>query len=446
MYPWLFLISSFIAAPVLAKQCINITVPVDISARNGVFNLPTLETNTDATTFALNFTNIRGNFTEESLLGYTTVTGTYEISAKFCKPDNVTGKTPTVQFLTHGLGFDKTYWDVVYNNYNYSYTDVAVDQYGFCILAIDRLGVGNSSIADPLTVLQLPAELSAIYEITKMLRTGTLLNVPHVFDKVVHVGHSFGSVLSYTLSAMYPNITDGLILTGFSANSSFLSQFIASSDLKLGRLNQPLRFGNISYAAVTHSLAKLGNLLYNTSAVTRELAALNVSIVEALSVFRSTDLADFAAGLEASDLPHMQDLPTGYVTWTDAGSNIFNFLYPPYFDRDLGLFTERTKFPFTLGELLTSGGAPKAAPDFTGPVLVLTGNQDNIFCGGDCMATGDPALPSIPADVGIAFPAASAFEAYIQPNTGHGINVHYNATAAYRIIQEFLDTHGLAPS
>ena len=62
------------------------------------------------------------------------------------------------------------------------------------------------------------------------------------------------------------------------------------------------------------------------------------------------------------------------------------------------------------------------------------------------MATGDPALPSIPAVVGMAFPAASAFEAYIQPNTGHGINVHYNATAAYRIIQEFLDTHGLAPS
>ena len=62
------------------------------------------------------------------------------------------------------------------------------------------------------------------------------------------------------------------------------------------------------------------------------------------------------------------------------------------------------------------------------------------------MATGNPALSSIPADVAISFPAASAFEAYVQPNTGHGINVHYNSTAAYRVIQEFLGTHGLAPS
>ena len=62
------------------------------------------------------------------------------------------------------------------------------------------------------------------------------------------------------------------------------------------------------------------------------------------------------------------------------------------------------------------------------------------------MVTGNPALASIPADVAAAFPMASAFEAYIQPNTGHAINVHYNSTAAYMVIQNFLDTHGLAPS
>lgn len=108
MYSSLLLLASFVACQVLAKQCINITVPVDISARNGVFNLPTLETNFDATTFAQNFTRIGANFTEESLLDYATVTGTYEISAQFCRPDNATDKNPTVQFLTHGIGFDKT--------------------------------------------------------------------------------------------------------------------------------------------------------------------------------------------------------------------------------------------------------------------------------------------------------------------------------------------------
>lgn len=73
-------------------------------------------------------------------------------------------------------------------------------------------------------------------------------------------------------------------------------------------------------------------------------------------------------------------------------------------------------------------------------------DQDFIFCGGDCMATGDPILPSIPAAGKVAFPAASAFEAHIQPNTGHAINLHYNATGAYKVIHQFLDNHGLASS
>lgn len=199
--------------------------------------------------------------------------------------------------------------------------------------------------------------------------------VSHAFDKVVHVGQSFGSALSYTLAATHPNVTDGLILTGFSVNGSYLNQFLASLDVKLARLNQPLRFGNVSYAAVTQGLATLGSLAYNVSALTQELTSYNISLSELVSVFESTDLADFAAGLEPTDLPHMQDLPSGYLTWTDAGNNVYNFLYPPYFDMNLGLFAERTKFPFTLGELLTIGGGPMSAPDFTGPVLVITGSK-----------------------------------------------------------------------
>ena len=72
--------------------------------------------------------------------------------------------------------------------------------------------------------------------------------------------------------------------------------------------------------------------------------------------------------------------------------------------------------------------------------------HDVPYCGGDCLATGNPALASIPAGVQMNFPdlAASNFEAYVQPNTGHGINLHYNSTGAYDVIEEFLSAHGLA--
>ena len=48
---------------------------------------------------------------------------------------------------------------------------------------------------------------------------------------------------------------------------------------------------------------------------------------------------------------------------------------------------------------------------------------------GDCLATGGAAA-SIPAGVAASFPNASKFEAYIHPNTGHGINFHYNGESS----------------
>lgn len=372
MHSSLLLAPFVFAGSVLAKQCLNITVPVSISARNGVFNIPTLEGNADATTFAQNLTSIRGNFTQEALLGYETVAGEFDISVKFCKPDAENGTNPTVQVLTHGLGFDKTYWDLPFNDYNYSYIDVAVDHYGFCTLSIDRLGEGNSSKADPLSVLQAPAEMSALYELTMMLRNGTLPNVPRAFSKIVHVGHSFGSALSYLLAVMHPTASDGLVLTGFSQNGSFLPTTVASWDSKLARLNQPLRFGNISYSAVSEALLPLSNL---TGQISSSLAKYNITLGEVLQYSQTTDLGDLIAGLQPTQLPKMADLPSGYLTWTDAGSNQFAFLLPKFFDPSILQFAESSKFPYTLGELLTIGSAPLMAPLFKGPVQILTGRK-----------------------------------------------------------------------
>lgn len=102
------LIFVLLASPVLAKHCQDFLVPVNVVARNGIFNVPTLRYNHDATTFFANFTNPAGNFSNEVLLGYQTISNTYNISVKFCRPNAGFGHDPTVQFLTHGIGFDKT--------------------------------------------------------------------------------------------------------------------------------------------------------------------------------------------------------------------------------------------------------------------------------------------------------------------------------------------------
>ncbi len=97
-----------IAATASAKRCINATVPVNLSARQGVFNLAVPQTNLEATDFILNMTQQGWNFTDFILTRYNTTVGIYNISTQFCMPSNDSGISPTVQVLTHGIGFDKT--------------------------------------------------------------------------------------------------------------------------------------------------------------------------------------------------------------------------------------------------------------------------------------------------------------------------------------------------
>lgn len=111
MYLFAFAILA-LAASAAAKRCTNMTVPVTISARQGIFDIAVPQTSTEATDFVRNVTQQGRNFTEIVLTGYNTTTGTYNISTQFCVPTtgNSTNATnPTVQVLTHGIGFDKTY-------------------------------------------------------------------------------------------------------------------------------------------------------------------------------------------------------------------------------------------------------------------------------------------------------------------------------------------------
>lgn len=94
-----------------AKICINVTVPVTISAQNGIYNIAIPQTNLEAIDFARNLTQQGRNFSDTVFTGFKTVQGTYNISTQFCTPTkgNATNATnPTIQVLTHGIGFDRT--------------------------------------------------------------------------------------------------------------------------------------------------------------------------------------------------------------------------------------------------------------------------------------------------------------------------------------------------
>lgn len=87
-----------------AKKCQNITVPVTISARNGVFDQTALtpENDIEVTNIILGLAQQGNNYTADQLQGYATVSGSYNLAATYCAPDS--GAPKTVQLLTHGIG------------------------------------------------------------------------------------------------------------------------------------------------------------------------------------------------------------------------------------------------------------------------------------------------------------------------------------------------------
>lgn len=196
------------------------------------------------------------------------------------------------------------YWDFGGEENNYI---SAATTAGYATFSYDRLGIGQSDHPDPYFDVQSATELAILVELTKSLRAGTLHKDIPKPSKTVHVGHSFGSVLSNGLAAAHPELTDGVVLTGFSYEQSYMQNWQLCLGLRLAKEVEPAKWGNLS---------------------------------------------------------------SGYVTWADKYDNQCAFLTFPYFSVDHLDVAEETKQPFTMGELLSIASIDVAAPGFTGPIQV----------------------------------------------------------------------------
>jgi pimeloyl-ACP methyl ester carboxylesterase len=207
-----------------------------------------------------------------------------------------------------------------------------------------------------------------------MIQNGTFPNVRTRFERIIHVGHSFGSLLSYALARDHPTLSDGLVLTAFSQNGSFAPFFSLGGN-----------FESVSQISTLSTRYKPGY---------------------------------FASGN-----------PSAVQT---------NFFAPGEFDPAVLDLVTNTQHPVSMGELLTLSGSAAGVNLFTGPVLIITGERDLPFCGGDCFATGNPNLPNIPSISKQFLPKADHFEVFIVPKAGHGLNLEYSHKISYEKIHQFL--------
>ena len=194
-------------------------------------------------------------------------------------------------------------------------------------------------------------------------------------DKIVHVGHSFGSFMTSAFIATYPLLSDGAIITGYVLNK---------------------HFGDVGYTSW---------------------------------------------GLEyAATAEPPYDRPSGYAVPSKQGIQAVFYGGQPgvAFTKELLDYGNAIKQPAPVGELTSSYqfvGVP--GPDFKGPIQFMMPEFDFFICGGDCKNTYS--LDQL-HDL---YPKASGIEVYIQPNTGHALPLHNNATAGFQASFDFLARHGL---
>lgn len=94
----------------------------------------------------------------------------------------------------------------------------------------------------------------------------------------------------------------------------------------------------------------------------------------------------------------------------------------------------------TLGILLTLGGIIAPSAQFTGPVDVVNGENDLVFCGGNCLYPTDQNK----AVLEIFYPSAAAgSQTYIAAGAGHSIAAHKTGPDSFKQMIGFLRANGL---
>jgi pimeloyl-ACP methyl ester carboxylesterase len=228
----LFLLHRSRASPIITYNenhtngyCKQFTIPVFATSDSAVYDVPRVNNDIEVESWAIQASAWSAPINFMTVLKNTTTSGTFNIYAQLCVPKSAE-KKDILQIATHGAGFDSLYWD----SGNTSYVETALKA-GYSIFTYDRLGAGQSDLPDAYEVAQSPLQMEILHQLTLAARNGTLydlaenaappvpeFNALQVPSKVVHVSHSFGSILTSAFIALYSNLTDGAIITGFVVN------------------------------------------------------------------------------------------------------------------------------------------------------------------------------------------------------------------------------------
>ncbi|QDS67635.1 hypothetical protein FKW77_004502 [Venturia effusa] len=316
-----------------------------------------------------------------------TISGKQTLVGWYCTPAVVNENNHQLQVLLGSittnreaytaLGGTGLYGFPSYEPELYSWVQYAGSK-GYPTLSLDRLGSGKSSHPDPGVVVQGAYEYALYHDLAQQIRKGTTGSLDRKYSTLIFVGNSYGSVTGNNLAARYPDDFDAFVLTGFSKSVLPSLAGVALQNVMPASTVWPARFAKLSGA---------------------------------------------------------------YLTSPHASSRTDSFFGDPKFvDFDpvvAQLYWAREDVVST-GQFISTYADITRAPAYKGRVLVVTGEQDQAFCGPGSSKVGKARCGTLLEETGSLFPNAEYNFKSIE-RTGHAIFFHRSVRKTFDIIDQFLD-------
>lgn len=203
------------------------------------------------------------------------------------------------------------------------------------------------------------------------------------FEKVIHVGHSLGSLLTGLLLTSYGNLSDAAVLTGVITSTKGTGLGVLTAlGVQYARQNDPHLFSNagLNYLAPATASNMQTGFFSARRNVTAGIGGFEPEIIEYAYSLRQTETTGEASSFEQAGSP---------------------------------------------------------APGYKGPVQFVVGQYDYLVCGGDCTGTWKQST------LEYLYPNASCVDAHVQLGTGHGLTLHRGAREGYQVTLDWLKSNGL---
>jgi pimeloyl-ACP methyl ester carboxylesterase len=198
----------------------------------------------------------------------------YQIVGWLCWQGNVNHQT--VQLLQAGLSYDHNYWDWPQQPQKYSYVRAA-NESGYATFNIDRLGTGQSDHPVDPNTLTTESEAYVAHQLVQDLRSGSIGSVH--FEKVIAVGHSFGSQVTAYEAATYGDV-DGVILTGSLHDLTPETFTVIAPTFYPAQLDPKFAGSGLAPGYLTSMPGTRGTSFYNTTFADPEVIAQDEALKE----------------------------------------------------------------------------------------------------------------------------------------------------------------------